>query len=132
RALALAQKVDAFFVLNHDTLQDEQGNHIDMLDVGKWYLEHIQKPEVSHEDQFVREGMLLAANDSGYNQGYMGFEIAYDILEQGLKPSRMRTRTPQKGPFMVNRQRAHMLGISLEGKMDIVEEVVEKALALER
>jgi ABC-type uncharacterized transport system substrate-binding protein len=132
RALELAQKVDAFFVLNHDTLLDEQGNHIDMLDVGKWYLEHINKPEASHEDQFVREGMLLAANDSGYNQGYMAFEMAYDILEQGLNPSRMRTRTPQKGPFMVNRQRAHMLGLSLEDKMHIIEEVVEKALALER
>ena len=132
RALGLTQQVDAFFVLNHDTLLDEQGNHIDMLDVGKWYLEHIVKPEASHEDQFVKEGMLLTANDSGYNQGYMAFEMAYDILEQGLNPSRMRTKTPQKGPFMVNRQRADMLGISLEGKMDYIEEIVEKALALER
>ena len=121
-----------FFILNHDTLQDDQGNHIDMLEVGKWYLEHITKPEAAHQDQFVKEGMLLAANDSGYNQGYMAFEMAYDILEQGLNPGRMRTRTPQKGPFMINRQRAHMLGISFEDKMDIIEEVVEKALALER
>src|SRR5437762_4779812 len=52
RALELAQKVDAFFVLNHDTLQDDQGNHIDMLDVGQWYLTHIKRPEASHEDQF--------------------------------------------------------------------------------
>jgi ABC-type uncharacterized transport system substrate-binding protein len=132
RSLELAQQVDAFFVLNHDTLQDDQGNHIDMLDVGQWYLNHIKKPEASHEDQFVREGMLLAANDSGYNQGYMAFEMAYDILEQGLNPSRMRTKTPQKGPFMVNRQRAQMLGISLDGKLGFIEEIVEKALALER
>ena len=55
RALALAQQVDAFFVLNHDTMFDEQRRHVDMLDVGKWYLEHIKKPEASHEDQFVRE-----------------------------------------------------------------------------
>ena len=132
RALALAQQVDAFFVLNHDTLVDEEGKHVDMLEVGKWYLEHIHKPEASHEDQFVQEGMLLTANDSGYNQGHMAFEMAYDILEQGFNPGRMRTQTPPKGPFMVNRQRAHMLGVSLEGKMDIIEEVVETALALIR
>jgi ABC-type uncharacterized transport system substrate-binding protein len=132
RALALAQTVDAFFVLNHDTLLDAQGQHIDMLDVGRWYLTHINKPEASHEDQFVQEGMLLTANDSGYNQGYIAFEMAYDILEQGLNPGRMRTITPPKGPFMVNRQRAHMLGISLEGKLDSIEEIVETALALER
>jgi len=132
RALALAQQVDAFFVLNHDTLHDEQGQHVDMLEAGKWYLEHIHKPEASHEDQFVQEGMLLAANDSGYNQGYMAFEMAYDILEQGLNPGHMRTKTPLKGPFTVNRQRARMLGISLEGKMDIIEDIIETAIALER
>jgi ABC-type uncharacterized transport system substrate-binding protein len=132
RALALAQQVDAFFVLNHDTLRDDQGQYVEMLEVGKWYLEHINKPEASHQDQFVREGMLLTANDSGYNQGYMAFEMAYDILEQGLNPGRMRTKTPPKGPFMVNRQRAHMLGISLEGKEDLIEEIVDTALALQK
>src|SRR5919204_628012 len=98
RALELAQKVDAFFVLNHDTLRDDQGNHVDVLTVGRWYLENIKKPEASHEDHFVLEGMLATANDSGYNQGYYAFEMAYDILEQGLNPSHMRTITPPRGP----------------------------------
>ena len=80
----------------------------------------------------MREGMLLTVNDSGYNQGYMAFEMAYDILEQGFNPGRMRTKTPPKGSAMVNRQRAHMLGISLEGKQDIIEEIIETALALQR
>jgi ABC-type uncharacterized transport system substrate-binding protein len=131
RALALAQKVDAFFVLNHDTLRDEQNNHVDMLTVGKWYLEHISRPEAAHEGQFVREGMLLTANDSGYNQAYKAFEMAYDILEQGLNPGRMRTITPQRGPLMVNRRRAMMLGITLDDKLPLIEEIVDNALALE-
>jgi len=130
RVRALAEQVDAFFVLNHDTMRDDQGRHVDMLEVGKWYLQNIKRPEASHEDQFVREGMLLAANDSGHNQGFVAFEMAYDILEQGLNPRHMRTRVPPKGPNMVNRQRAQMLGISLEGKMDRIEEIVEIALAL--
>ena len=33
---------------------------------------------------------------------------------------------------MVNRQRAKMLGISLDDKMDSIDEIVETALALER
>jgi ABC-type uncharacterized transport system substrate-binding protein len=132
RALELAQRVDAFFVLNHDTLRDDQGNHVDMLTVGKWYLENIQKPEASHEDQFVREGMLLTANDSGYNQGYYAFEMAYDILEQGFNPGRMRTIAPPRGPLMVNGQRAKMLGISLEDKMESIDEVIPTAIALQQ
>lgn len=132
RVLELAEKVDAFFILNHDTFKDDQGNHLDMLTVGKWYLENVRKPEASHEDQFVREGMLLTANDSGYNQSYKAFEMAYDILEQGLNPSRMRTMTPPRGPLTVNRIRAKMLGISLDDKMDIIEEIVEEAVALKK
>lgn len=132
RALELAQTVDAFYVLNHDTLKDEQGRDVDMLTVGKWYLNHIRKPGASHEGQFVREGMLLTANDSGYNQAYYAFEMAYDILEQGVNPSRMRTKTPPRGPLMVNRQRAAMLGIDLHDKMDVIDEIVETAIALEK
>lgn len=129
-ALKLAEQVDAFFILNHDTLRDDQGNHVDMLTVGKWYLENIKKPEASHEDQFVYEGMLLTANDSGYNQGYMAFEMALDILEQGLNPGHMRTKTPSRGPLMVNRVRAEMLGISLSDNMKYIDEIVNEAIAL--
>ena len=130
RALELAERVDAFYVLNHDTLTDDEGNHVDMLTVGSWYLNNIRKPEASHEDQFVREGMLATANDSGFNQSYVAFQMAYDILEQGLNPAHMRTKTPARGPFMVNRKRAEMLGITLADKRDIIDEIVDEALAL--
>lgn len=130
--LELVPRVDAFFILNHDTLIDDQGNHMDMLDVGKWYLENVKKPETSPEPQFVIEGMLSTASDSGYNQSYKAFEMAFDILEQGLNPSSMRTVVPPKGPLMVNRIRAKTLGISLEDKMDTIDEIVEESIALER
>ena len=81
-----------------DTLTDDDGNHVDMLTVGSWYLNNIHKPEASHEDQFVREGMLATANDSGFNQSYEAFQMAYDIIEQGLNPAHMRTKTPARRP----------------------------------
>lgn len=56
--------------------------------------------------------------------------MAYDILEQGLNPGRMRTVTPARGPLMVNRQRAAMLGIELEPHAELIDEIVEVALAL--
>lgn len=130
RALELAEQVDAFFVLNHDTMQDDDGQHVDMLTVGRWYLENIRKPDASHEGQFVLEGMLATANDSGYNQSYAAFQMAYDILEQGLNPGRMRTKTPPRGPFMVNERRARMLGIDLSDKLDLIDELVPDAVAL--
>ena len=132
RTLELANVVDAFFILNHDTLQNEQGTHVDMLEVGKWYLENVKKPEVAPEAQFVREGMLGSASDSGYNQSYRAFEMAYDILEQGFNPSRMRTVTPQQGPLIVNRMRAEALGINLDDKMHFIDEIVEESAALNR
>lgn len=132
QAKLLESKVDAFFVLNHDTLKDEKGEHLDMLEVGRWYLENIRKPEVSHEDQFVREGMLLTANDSGYNQGYAAFEMAYDILEQGLSPGLMRTKTPLRGPFMVNRDRARKLGITINHIDYLIDEYIDSSAALEK
>ena len=131
RALELELKVDAFFVLNHDTMHDSEGKHVDMLEVGRWYLENIQKPEASHEDQFVREGMLMTANDSGYNQAYAAFEIAYDILEQGLNPGLIRTRTPAHGPYLVNTQRAEKLGIDLTRFRSIIDEFITESKALE-
>ena len=130
RALALSKQVDAFFVLNHDTLRDAKGNHVDMLEVGRWYLNNIRIPEASHEDQFVLEGMLLTANDSGYNQGYLAVEMAHGILDKGLSPARMAVRTPERGPYLVNRNRAKALGIKLDDAMYLIDEVVEKSIAL--
>lgn len=132
RALELAGKVDAFFVLNHDTMKDPQGNHVDMLVVGKWYLENIVKPEATDQDQFVREGMLLTANDYGYNQSYLAFEMAYDILEQGLNPGRMRPKTPAEGPLMINTKRAAVLGVHLDEETRKVVQLVGTADALEK
>jgi ABC-type uncharacterized transport system substrate-binding protein len=129
-ALALARKVDVLFVLNHDTLRDRRGRHVDMLTAGRWYLNNIKIPEASHEDQFVLEGILLTANDSGYNQGFVAFEMAYSILEQGLNPARMAVRTPERGPYLVNRNRARALGIRLDESMYLIDEIIDKSLAL--
>lgn len=130
RAVELSKKVDAFFMLNHDTLRDSKGNHVDMLEVGRWYLNNIRIPEASHEDQFVLEGMLLTANDSGFNQGHLAVEMAAGILEKGLNPARMAVRTPERGPYLVNRNRARQLGISLDEAMYLIDELVDVSLAL--
>ncbi|MEN9317150.1 MAG: hypothetical protein RIS35_3543 [Pseudomonadota bacterium] len=132
RALEASRKVDAFFVLNHDTLRDAQGRYVDMLDVGRWYLENIRIPEASHEDQFVHEGMLLTANDSGFNQGYMALEMANLILEKRSTPARMAVRTPDRGPYLVNKIRADQLRISLTESLFMIDEVITHSVALGR
>jgi len=129
RALAAQKQVDAFFVLNH-TLRDANGRHVEMLEAGRWYLQNIRIPEASHEDQFVYEGLLLTANDSGYNQGYMAFEMANLILDGRATPARMAVRTPDRGPYLVNKLRADQLGISLADSMYMIDEVVNHAVAL--
>jgi len=130
RALDAARRVDAFFVLNHDTLRDTKGNHVEMLTAGRWYLENIRIPEVSHEDQFVREGMLLTANDSGFNQGHLAFEMALPILERGVSPAKIAVKTPDRGPYLVNRNRAAQLKITLEPSMYMIDEIITESIAL--
>jgi ABC-type uncharacterized transport system substrate-binding protein len=132
RALEFAGKVDALYVLNHDTLRDDDGNHVSYLTAGRWYLENVKIPEASHEDQFVLEGMLLTANDSGFNQGHLAFEMAHDILSRGLSPARMAVRTPERGPYMVNRMRAQALGIDLDDAIYLIDDLIDRSLALEQ
>ncbi len=132
QSMALARKVDAFFVLNHDTMKDAQGQHVDVLVVGKWYLENIKKPEATAEDQFVLEGLLSTANDYGYNQSTMALEMAREILEQGFNPAHMRPRTPARGPLMVNTLRAQALGIQLSDEMRKAVQSIHTSAALKR
>ncbi|MBN1688026.1 MAG: hypothetical protein JW893_02905 [Candidatus Omnitrophica bacterium] len=130
KALEASQISDAFFVLNHNTLKDEQGNPVDQMKAGAWYLGNIRKPDCAYEKQFVEEGILLAVDDSGFKQGYEAVRLANDILHEGKAPAMISSYAPDRGPVMVNRNRAKQLGIDLSGE-DFVEEWVDESLALE-
>jgi ABC-type uncharacterized transport system substrate-binding protein len=129
--LALQDKVDAFFVTNHNTLKDKDGRAVDPLEVGAWYLKAIRKPECSDEKQFAQEGMLCVCDDSGYNQGYNAMKLAYRILKKGERPGQIVVKAPPRGAFIVNRQRAGTLGIALREGVG-AEEYIDTSLALER
>ena len=58
--------------------------------------------------------MLCAADDSSYNQGYEAAFMAHDILANGANPATQPPIAPKRGPFVVNMQRAKMLGITLD------------------
>lgn len=130
-ALRLQNKVDAFFVVNHNTLKDEQGNPVDPLQACAWYLKNTKKPDCADQKQGVQEGMLIAADDSGFKQGYEAVRMAHMILHEKKDPAGIPVIAPIRGAIIVNRQRAQMLGIDLSGK-DFIEEYVDKSLALEK
>lgn len=129
--LAWNDKVDAFFVTNHNTLKGKDGRVVDPLEVGAWYLATIRKPECSDEKQFAQEGMLCVCDDSGYNQGYEAMKLAHRILQKGEHPREIVVKAPLRGPFVVNRQRARALGIGIKDGAG-AEEYIDKSLALER
>jgi ABC-type uncharacterized transport system substrate-binding protein len=60
----------------------------------------------------------------------MAFEMASLILDGRAKPARMAVRTPDRGPYLVNRLRAEQLGISLTESLYLIDEVVNKSAAL--
>ncbi|MBF0271462.1 MAG: hypothetical protein HQL98_05195 [Magnetococcales bacterium] len=131
-ALTLAQKADAIFLTNHNTIKDTDGKPVDPLALVAWYLRHIHTPDISDEKQFVVEGALCAADDSGYLQGYEAVHMAHRILAQGANPANMPPIAPPRGPLVVNKQRAHMLGVDTVLNNPLIEETIEQAEALKK
>lgn len=133
RAITLQSQVDAFFMLNHNTLKNSDGSTVDPLKLGAWYLRRIKKPDVAHERQFVIEGILCAVDDSGFKQGYEAVRIAHEIITKGAKPSVIPVYAPSRGSFIVNRTRAGMLGLDhVVNGLPIVEEYVERSMAIDK
>jgi len=130
KALALAAKTDAFFMLNHNSLEDAQGRHVEEFEAGAWYLTHIKKPEATDIGARVQEGMLCTADDSAFKQGEEAGAIAHRILAGKENPAAIASHAPPRGPLMVNRRRAAMLKLNVENKELGVEQYVDKALAL--
>ncbi|MFO0005048.1 MAG: hypothetical protein ACK559_28360 [bacterium] len=58
--------------------------------------------------------------------------MAHDILSRGLSPARMAVRTPERGPYMVNRMRAQALGIDLDDAIYLIDDLIDRSLALEQ
>lgn len=130
-ALDLARNVDAFFILNHNTIKDENGQPVKQLELGAWYLRHVRKPDIGHERQFVQEGLLSAVDDSGFNQGFEAVRLAHRIISEGVSPAELPVYAPERGRFMVNLERARMLGLEdVVRASPLVEEVIERAEAL--
>jgi ABC-type uncharacterized transport system substrate-binding protein len=103
------------------------------MDVGAWYLSNVRKPDIGNMRHFVQEGMLCAIDDSGYKQGYQAARVAHRILTLGEAPGQIAAYAPEPGPFVVNLERAQMLGLleAVAGS-PLVGDRIERAMALEK
>jgi putative ABC transport system substrate-binding protein len=129
KVLALQTKVDAFFVAQYSSLLDRSGSYVSANAIAAWYLTNSKIPETAEQGQFVRQGMLCGADDSGYNQGFEAVAVARDILFRGANPATYPVRAPKRGALMVNKERAAALGVVLSPDAGI-EEYIERAGAL--
>ncbi len=127
KALELQNKVDAFYLAQFATLRDKDGNYVSNDDVLKWYMTHITIPETTGAAPSVENGLLCVALDSGKKQGHEAALIVHEILNNNLDPATYKPRRPERGPLIVNRKRAEMLGITLTDEMGI-EQIVETSL----
>ncbi len=133
KALELQSKVDGFYISTHNTLKDEKGNHVNYLKASSWYLRNIQKPEVVVAKFGVEEGFLCTVDDSAFKQGYEAMKLAHKILV-GANPAELSVYSPTRGPFIVNRKRAKMLGLenSIRKNEEIIDEYINEMVALEK
>lgn len=129
KALELQGKVDALYLAAMNELEDAQGREIPREEALRWYLTHITIPETIHGETYVKQGLLCSADFARFTQGYDAVVIAHEILSGGLNPATYPTRQARRGPLVVNRQRAQMLGITLTPEMGI-EKIVEEASVL--
>lgn len=130
RALELQNEVDSFFIASSNGLKDLSGRVVSNEEAAEWYVNNIMKPSASGFRYRVEAGWLCAADDSGYNQGFEGGVIAHDLLS-GADPSTYPPRIPPRGPLMVNKKRARMLGITLTDQMGIEEYIEENRASKE-
>lgn len=130
KVLELQSKVDAFFIAQYSSLLDGSGRYVSAHEVSSWYLQNSRIPETAEQGQFVRQGMLCGADDSGYKQGYAAVGVARDILFKGANPATYPVRAPGRGALMLNRERAKMLGIEVRPEWGI-EVFVDRAEALQ-
>lgn len=131
-ALELQNKVDAFFILPHHTLKDLDGKHVNYLTAAAWYLNNINKPEVTPTSFYVKEGFFSTVDDSAFNQGYEAVKIAHQIITQQAEPADIASYAPQRGPFIVNRWRAKVLGVEqvLNSHLPIIDKWVDDSAAM--
>jgi ABC-type uncharacterized transport system substrate-binding protein len=134
KALALQEKVDAFYVATHNTMVDEKGDHVDYLEVAAWYLRNIHKPETTPAKFLLEEGFFSTVEDSAFKQGYEALMLAHRILTEGVDPGVTPPTFPTKGPFIINRGRARMLGLeeAVSKNEKIIDEFIDTMVALEK
>lgn len=125
-ALELNDKVDAFYISTHNTLKDDNGAHVNYLQVINWYMKNTNKPEVTPSKHMLAEGLLATVDDSGFNQGYEAVKVAHSILSGGKKPAQISAYAPKQGPFIVNQWRAKQLGLeqNIKDNKNIIDEIV--------
>ena len=123
QALALQEHVDAFYVAQYSSLKDSSGGYIPAEAIAQWYLQHIHIPEATNMEQFVKQGLFSAANDSAYNQGYEAIVVMHDLLTNHTKPANYPPRAPRRGHLMVNLPRAKMLGMTITPEMGVEQTV---------
>jgi ABC-type uncharacterized transport system substrate-binding protein len=121
KAMELQGKVDAFFIAQYSGLMTKEGTYVPTEEVSSWYINNINIPEAAVQGQFVKQGMLCSADDSGYNQGFSAVTIAHDILENGKSPETYPPIAPKRGALMANKKRGKMLGITFTKDMGIEE-----------
>lgn len=122
KAKELSSKVDAFFVAQYSGFIKEKGEHVSTKEAAEWYFENIKIPEVTILASFVKQGMLCAADESGYNQSFEAVKIANDILN-GKDPATYPARPTDRGLLTINSKRAEKLNIILTEFMGIEKSI---------
>ncbi len=104
--------VDFMFLLSANAVNDG-GKTIGQGEVGAWIAENSMIPDTCPWGFQVQSGILMAATDSGEQQGVYSADMAADILSGKAKPGEIAITTPEFGVPALNGTRAGKMNLDM-------------------
>ena len=105
-------RVDAFFYLNANHLEDSQGKKLNPKMVHRWIAKNVRKPGAGTWAGIVEGGVLVSAADAAVNQGIATARLILEI-RAGKQPGDLPVVSPPNGVPVINVQRARDLKVSI-------------------
>ena len=105
-------EADGFLLDGFAIFLDENGKAMSVGEVMTWTVQNSNVPEVVVIEEAVENGALAGLNSAPYNHGQKAWEIAKEILIDGVNPSSYPSEWELDGDEFINLARAEDLGIS--------------------
>ncbi len=113
---------DVLISYMYHTINDENGNYIEPVDVMQWTNKNFNKPSIGFFEFAVQDGILLGNVENGFEHGEMAANMVLEIID-GKKTSEIEVVPSKKGLLIVNDKTSQRLNINIDPIKIIADKV---------